>query len=110
MSHRSRILFAALALSAVAWPIAAVAEDDAQIIRLTPEQQAKALDSANETSADAALARASGGGSDRLIHGEIGAMIGTGGARGVFGTAAIPLGDNGGAIISFEQSRYGRIR
>lgn len=46
-------------------------------------------------------------GSDRRIHGEVGAMIGTGGARSLYGTAAIPLGENGGAIVSFENSRFG---
>jgi hypothetical protein len=107
MAHRSRLLLAALALGAFACPIAAVAEEGGEIIRLTPQQQAEVLDSASEKASDATL---TGGGGDRLIHGEIGAMIGTGGARGVFGTAAIPLGENGGAIISFEQSRYGRVR
>lgn len=84
--------------------------DTAQIIRLTPEQKAAALEGGSEAKADAALNRAAGGGADRAIHGEVGAMIGTGGARGMFGTAAIPLGDNAGAIISFENSRYGRPR
>ncbi|RUN75719.1 hypothetical protein EJC47_15310 [Sphingomonas sp. TF3] len=40
------------------------------------------------------------------IHGEIGAMIGSNGTRGVYGTASIPLGDNAGAVISFESSQY----
>jgi hypothetical protein len=34
-------------------------------------------------------------------------MIGTHGTRGAYGTAAIPLGDNAGAVVSFESSRYG---
>ena len=34
-------------------------------------------------------------------------MIGTGGARDFYGTAAIPLGDHAGAVVSVESSRYG---
>jgi len=94
----------------VASPALAGAEDSATIVRLTPEERAAALDSATEASTDAALAQAAGGGGDRQVHGEIGAMIGTGGTRGIFGTAAIPLGDRGGAIISFEKSRFGGWR
>lgn len=47
---------------------------------------------------------------DRRIHGEIGAMIGTNGTRGVYGVAEIPLGDKGSAVVSFENSRYGYRR
>ncbi|ARS27558.1 hypothetical protein [Sphingomonas sp. KC8] len=106
ISHSS-LLIGALLLAA---PALAAEPDTAQIIRLTPEQKAAALEGGSEAKADAALNRAAGGGADRAIDGEVGAMIGTGGARGVFGTAAIPLGDNAGAIISFENSRYGNRR
>ena len=43
----------------------------------------------------------------RGIHGEMGVMVGTNGARALYGTALIPLGDNAGARISFETSRFG---
>lgn len=62
-----------------------------------------------EEKADMALAQAAAGG-DRQIHGSFGAMIGTGGTRGVFGTAQIPLGENADASISFEDTRFGRAR
>lgn len=104
---RSSLLIGALLLAA---PALATDAEPAQIIRLTPAEKAAALEGGSEAKADAALNRAAGGGTDRAIHGEVGAMIGTGGARGVFGTAAIPLGDNAGAIISFEKSRYGNPR
>ena len=93
-------------------PVLAQTADTApgEVIRLTPEQRQALSDQATEASASAARAGLSGSGSSRnTIHGEIGAMIGTNGARGVFGTAAIPLGENAGAVISFENSRYGRI-
>jgi hypothetical protein len=37
---------------------------------------------------------------DGRVHGEVGAMIGTGGSRAVFGTATIPLGDKAHATVS----------
>lgn len=46
----------------------------------------------------------------RGIHGEIGFMIGSNGTRGAYGTADIPLGDNAGATVSFESSRFGYRR
>lgn len=84
--------------------------DTGRIIALTPEQKADVLNNGTEASVAAARAGIAPGGGDRQVHGEIGAMIGTGGARGIFGTAAIPLGDNAGAVVSFESSRYGRSR
>jgi hypothetical protein len=47
---------------------------------------------------------------DGRIHGEIGFGIGTGGYTSVFGTAFIPLGDDGFAALSFERSDFGRRR
>jgi hypothetical protein len=41
------------------------------------------------------------------IHGEMGVAIGTGGYRSVFGTAAVPLGDDGVAILSLDTSNFG---
>lgn len=35
------------------------------------------------------------------IHGEVGAMIGTGGAYAAFGTGMLPLGDKGSLTLSF---------
>jgi hypothetical protein len=40
---------------------------------------------------------------DGRPHGEVGAMVGSGGMRAVYGTATIPLGDNGRATVSISQ-------
>jgi hypothetical protein len=40
----------------------------------------------------------------------VGVMIGSHGTRGVYGAADIPLGDNAGASVSFESSRFGYRR
>ena len=44
---------------------------------------------------------------DRQIHGEVGVGIGTGGYRSAFGTAVVPLGDDGVAIMSFGTTNLG---
>jgi len=81
--------------------------------RLTDEQRDAILNAATEDRA--AAARQEWLGSDSLtrgIHGEMGVMVGTNGTRALYGTALIPLGDNAGAQISFETSRfrYGHLR
>jgi len=80
-------------------------------IRLTDEQRDAILDA--NTEERAAAARGELAGSERPgrgIHGEVGVMIGSNGTRGTYGTADIPLGDNAGATISFESSRFGYRR
>jgi hypothetical protein len=42
---------------------------------------------------------------DRRMHGEVGAMIGTGGARGVYGIVGVPLGETGSATFAFSETR-----
>ncbi|TPE62646.1 hypothetical protein FJQ54_05515 [Sandaracinobacter neustonicus] len=42
---------------------------------------------------------------DRRPHGEVGVMVGTGGARGIYGVTSVPLGDKGWATFGFENSR-----
>jgi hypothetical protein len=73
-------------------------------IRLSDRERDAILNS--NTVESAAAARGERPGSGAGIHGEIGAMIGSNGTRGVYGTAAIPLGDNAGAVVSFESSHY----
>lgn len=80
-------------------------------IRLSDEQRNAILD--RNTVESAAAARGELTQSERMdrgIHGEVGMMIGTNGTRGIYGTAAIPLGDNAGAVVSFESSRFGYPR
>lgn len=40
------------------------------------------------------------------IHGEVGFSIGTDGYRSAFGTAIVPLSDDGLAILSFETDQF----
>jgi len=40
------------------------------------------------------------------IHGEIGFSVGTGGYRSAYGTAVVPLSDDGVAILSFEADNF----
>jgi hypothetical protein len=42
---------------------------------------------------------------DRQVHGEVGMTVGTGGTRGFFGTAVVPLSDNATATLSFSQGQ-----
>lgn len=92
----------------VVQPVAPATDDT---IRLTDEERNEILFS--NTSERAAQVRGeqvdmpNGG---RGIHGEVGVMIGTGGSRGAYGVAEIPLGDNAGAVVSFESSRFGGTR
>jgi hypothetical protein len=90
---------------------ASPAVTDADPMRLTDEQKDAILDA--NTEARAARARGELEESDRLgrgIHGEMGVMVGSHGTRGVYGTADIPLGENAGATVSFESSRFGYPR
>ncbi len=80
-------------------------------VRLTDEQRTAILDKNAEDSAVAARRELMGaGGIGRGIHGEVGAMIGSNGTRAAYGTAAIPLGNNAGAVVSFETSHFGGYR
>ncbi len=113
--HRkpARILSAlAIVAGAISWSIGAPAQTASpgrsDTLSLTDAEKADLLSHNTETSVDAARAGLGDGTPGRQIHGEFGAMIGTHGTRGVFGTAAIPLGDHAGAIVSYENSRYGR--
>jgi len=99
------------------WPIllslaaAPCAAQPGTVYRLTPEEIAKASQApAVDPLFDRSLFDESEVRRDRRIHGEVGAFVGTGGARGVFGTAEVPLGNNGFAAFSFEKSDFGRQR
>ena len=74
--------------------------------RLSPVEVQKILDQA------AARRELAGDPEPRRIEGELGVAIGTGGYREAFGTAVIPLGQDGTAIISFDSvdSNRGRLQ
>ena len=80
------------------------------MVRLTDAQRSAILDNNTVESAAAARGELTGSGAGRGIHGEVSAMIGSHGTRGIAGVAEIPLGDNAGAVVSFESSRYGYRR
>ena len=44
------------------------------------------------------------------IAGEVGVSVGTGGYREVFGTAIVPMGEDGAAAISLDMINVGRRR
>ena len=108
------LLLPLLALAALVPGAAASAQtsepsgDTSQVRRLSPEQKEHILAENERRRAEAAeLDTALGGSITRPsgIHGEIGAEIGTGGTRGLFGSALVPLGDRGAAAFSFEDYR-----
>jgi hypothetical protein len=104
----------------VCWSTAALAQSasipttsaaGSDIVRLTDEQRMAILD--GNTVESAAAARGELPDSEdarRGVHGEVGVMIGSHGARAVYGTADIPLGDHAGAVVSFESSSFGYQR
>ena len=111
-SQTIRLTWLAGCSMAVASPALAqsVARTVPETLSLTPEEKADIVEHQTEASVDAARAGLAGGGSGQKIHGEIGTSIGNHGMRDVYGTAAIPLGDHAGAIVSFEDGRYGTHR
>jgi hypothetical protein len=103
-------LSAAALLSSTGADAQGATDGSAKVYSLTPEEKAKVLEAGTEASAEMARAGLPGGSPDRQVHGEIGAAIGTGGARAAYGVAAMPLGDRAGAVVSFESSRFGTDR
>lgn len=75
-------------------------------LSLSDDEKSDLLAQNTESSVEAARAGLGNGGS-KAIHGEMGVMIGTHNTHSIYGTAAIPLGNNAGAVVSFESSRYG---
>ncbi|RYD93280.1 MAG: hypothetical protein EOP61_23870 [Sphingomonadales bacterium] len=43
----------------------------------------------------------------RQIHGQVGVMVGTNGARGVAASMYAPLGETGHVAVAFENTRFG---
>lgn len=121
--RRVRPIACALLAGACCWSTVAIAQSSPaplpessaatapDTMRLTDEQREAILNASTEESAAAARGEIrESERPGRRIHGEMGVMIGSNGTRGAYGTADIPLGDNAGASISFESSRYGYRR
>lgn len=98
MIVRFPIAFIALTLFAGS---TAFAQD---VVRLSPDEREQAIESRHNAQIDPVEAQYLQ--PDGKIHGEVGVMIGTGGARGAYGVAAIPLGENAGAVVAFESQRF----
>lgn len=99
-------------LLAAALLIGSVAHAEETVIALSPAEKAKLLDAAAERStsrpATGDLPVNGLGGGVGQVHGEVGMFVGTGGSRGIYGTAVAPVGQNGQVAIAFENSRFGR--
>lgn len=83
------------------------------VYRLTPAEIEATLDAAAARNAHqlpplASLPLSTGAVAlnDGHPHGEAGMMVGTGGARAVWGSTYVPLGQNGSAAFSFSTGRY----
>lgn len=89
--------------------MASAAGAEETVVALSPAAKEKLLDAAATRNVNAPGEPAVNG-IGRQIHGEVGFMVGTGGTRGVFGSAVAPLGENGSIAVAFENSRYGGYR
>jgi hypothetical protein len=104
--HPARAAIAASLLLATATPALADAQPRTDRVTLSEADREAAL----EAGATRALDEPPINGLDRRVHGEIGMEIGTGGYRSLYGTAAVPLGENGMAQFSFMTGQMGRWR
>lgn len=78
------------------------------VVSLSPAEKDKILDAAASRPKPAGELPVNGLGVAGQVHGEVGMFVGTGGARGVYGTAVAPVGESGQIGIAFENSRFGR--
>ena len=101
----SRLTGAALAilLAGTVCGVAVAAEDDGDLVTITPRKDQAEADAA--AAAKAAEAEKSEKSLIGPIHGQVGAMIGTGGARAFYGTVDIPIGENGMMSLSYGEGR-----
>ena len=80
-------------------------------IRLSEAEKEKVLEAAAVTRRESTTVQSvedtSADEAGRQIHGEVGFEIGTGGYRSAYGTAIVPLADDGVAIISLGSTDFG---
>jgi hypothetical protein len=89
--------------------IGAAAQAEETVIALSPAEKEKLLDAAARKPrpiGELPVNGIAGNGIAGKVHGEVGMFVGTGGARGVFGTAVAPVGETGQIAVSFENSRF----
>lgn len=117
-AQREPTMIARLALLTTALLLPAAASAQATPngeVRLSPEQveQVLAEAAAKRQAGDVPLewrretlpADAANASPARPVHGEMGFSVGTGGYRSAFGTAIVPLGNEGVTSFSFETGR-----
>lgn len=105
-AHRSSARYG-LALAALLIASAAGAEET--VVALSPAAKEKLLDAA-ATRRQSDIGEPAINGLSKQIHGEVGMFVGTGGARGVFGSTVAPVGESGSIAVAFENSDFGRRR
>lgn len=81
----------------------------AQVYALSPAEKAAAIEAASRRPDADNPAIFPDLPSDQRVHGEFGAMIGSGGARGIYGVIGVPLGETGSAVIGFSDTRMPRF-
>lgn len=104
---RPRLLIAMIAL----FPTPALAADERRLSAAEVEQILEAAAQKREAptiSAAAPVVKVKT--PARPIEGEVGVTVGSGGYREVFGTAIVPVGADGVAIISFDGAESSRHR
>ncbi len=81
-----------------------------QVYRLSEADKAAAIEAAGrQPESNTRLPIVDGrapGSTDKRVRGEVGMMVGTGGTRAIYGSTAVPLGENGMAQFSFSTGRY----
>ncbi len=77
----------------------------AQLYGLSPAEKAAAIEAASRRSDADNPALLPAFTEDRRPHGEVGVMIGSGGARGIYGIVGVPVGDSGSATFAFSDTR-----
>jgi hypothetical protein len=97
-----RALLAALLATIVATPVLAAE----QVIALSPAEKEKLLDAAADRNVNA-IGEPVINGLSRRPHGEIGMFVGNHGARGVFGSTVVPVGQDNMLGVSFATDRFG---
>ena len=105
-AHRILVRYG-LAFAALGIASAACAEET--VISLSPAAKEKLLNAAASRD-EPSLGEPEINRIGRQMHGEVGMMIGTNGARGMFGSAVAPIGQNGSVAVAFENTRFGRHR
>lgn len=80
------------------------------VTQWTPEQVEAAKEAAAVKNMKAENQIADGIAPPRGVHGEVGVAFGTGGYSSIFGTAVMPLGQNGAVALSFENTQNDPLR